>query len=200
MKKVYLPLLLMLAVLSFSACKKVSSQEELQKIRTLEEQLKANRKQSTGQAIRPDMDLLKKLGESYVAFADEYPEAPETPEFLFRAGELYSNELKDMPKALSLFEKIYSQYPDHETAPNALFFTGYLYHNNLGDLVRAEKTYKEFIQKYPTHKMREHAEFELETLGMPIGDVMKKIMGGDSTTTTQDSLPQQGQNAPGAAH
>jgi tetratricopeptide (TPR) repeat protein len=189
MKKVYLPLLLMIAVMLASGCKKVSSQEDLQKIRSLEEQIKANRKESTGQAIRPDMQLLKELGEAYVKFADEYPEAPETPEFLFRAGELYSNELNDMPKALALFEKIYTQYPDHETAPNALFFTGYLYHNNLGDLVKAEKTYKDFIQKYPTHKMREHAEFELETLGMPIGDVMKKIMGEDSAKAALDSLP-----------
>lgn len=190
MKKLYFPtFILVITLLSATACKKVSSQEDLQKIRAMEEQLKSNRKENTGQAMRPDNQLLKDLAESYVKFSESYPEAPETPEFMFRAGELYSNELADMPKALSLFEKIYTQYPDHETAPNALFFTGYLYHNTLGDLVKAEKTYKEFIEKYPNHKMTEHAKFELRTLGMPINEVMKQIMGEDSAAKALDSLP-----------
>lgn len=185
--KIQVLALIIVAFVLQTGCKKVSSQEELQKVRELEESVKANRKEAMGNNSRPDQNMLVKLGESYVAFADAYPEAPETPEFLFRAGELYSNELHDLPKALTLFEKIYKNHPDHETAPNALFFTGYLYNNNLGDLEKAKASYNDFLKKYPSHKMAPHAQFELDNLGIPISEVVKNIIGKDSTAKNTDS-------------
>ncbi|MEM7039487.1 MAG: hypothetical protein AAF570_21110, partial [Bacteroidota bacterium] len=55
------------------------------------------------------------------------------------------------------------------------------YNNSMQDLVSAERYYKEFIEKYPKHNMAPHAEFELQSLGMPIEDVFNKILSTDST-------------------
>ncbi|MEM7040195.1 MAG: hypothetical protein AAF570_24720, partial [Bacteroidota bacterium] len=98
------------------ACKKVSSHQDLEKITELEKQADASREAAGAGKVEVDTALLGKLGNAYLDFAGKYAEAPETPEFLFRAGELYSNELKNFRKAIEVFERNYKQYPEHETA------------------------------------------------------------------------------------
>jgi tetratricopeptide (TPR) repeat protein len=163
-----------------AGCKKVSSRQDLEKIQALEKKADSNREAAGTGAAALDSSLLSELGKAYLDWADRYPSAPETPEFLFRAGELYSNELQDFPKAIEVFKRDYQNYPEHETAANALFFIGYLYNNSLHDLQKAEQYYKEFLDKYPSHNMAKHAQFELESLGMTPDQVFAKIMKGDS--------------------
>lgn len=180
-------LFLLWGCLGIMACQKVSSRQDLEKIQELEKKAEANREAASMGTAKLDDALLKSLGESYVKWADNYPEAPETPEFLFRAGELYSNELQDFPRAIEVFERDYQGYPAHETAANALFFIGYLYNNSLHDLPKAERYYKEFLEKYPNHNMARHAEFELESLGMSPDEVFEKILKNESQNP--DSMP-----------
>jgi tetratricopeptide (TPR) repeat protein len=162
------------------ACKKVSSRQDLEKIQALEKKADSNREAAGMGAAALDTALLAELGRAYLDWANRYPSAPETPEYLFRAGELYSNELQDFPKAIEVFKRDYQNYPEHATAANALFFIGYLYNNSLHDLGKAEAFYREFLEKYPGHNMAKHAEFELESLGMTPDEVFAKIMKGDS--------------------
>lgn len=170
-----------------AGCNKVSSRKELKKIRELEEQASQNREAALTSREKLDLELLESLAGTYVAFVDSYPEAPETPDFLFRAGELYSNELNNIPLAISLFERIYDEFPRHKTAPNALFFSGYLYHNTLKNLTLAEQAYQKFLELYPEHNMARHAEFELQSLGMSVEEVLEKIINQDSGRVVQDS-------------
>ncbi len=172
----------------FSACQKISSRQDLEKIQGLEKKADVNREAASMGAANLDKALLTDLGKAYLDWADRYPAAPETPEFLFRAGELYSNELQDFPKAIEVFQRDYQNYPDHKTAANALFFIGYLYNNSLHDLAKAEQFYKEFLTKYPAHNMAKHAQFELESLGMTPDQVFEKIMAGDSIPVNSDSV------------
>lgn len=173
-----------------TACQKISSRQDLEKIQALEKKADSNRESASKGTDKLDFELLSSLGKAYIDWADHYPAAPETPEFLFRAGELYSNELTDIPKAIEAFKRDYQNYPLHKTAANALFFIGYLYHNSLQDLPNAEKYYKEFLEKYPDHNMAKHAQFELESLGMSPEDVFDRIMKPDSTTGSTDTFPQ----------
>jgi tetratricopeptide (TPR) repeat protein len=168
------------AVLAIVACQKVSSRQDLENIQTLESKADTNRQAASMGRANLDLGLLNQLGDAYVKWAENYPDASETPEFLFRAGELYSNELRDFPKAIEMFEKDYTRYPQHKTAANALFFIGYLYHNSLNDLEKAKKYYEEFLAKYPEHNMAKDAKFELESLGMTPELLYEKIMGKDS--------------------
>jgi TolA-binding protein len=179
-------MMLLLAATTLIACQKISSKQDLEKIEAMEAKADANREAASMGKAQLDLKLLGELGDSYLAWADQYPQAPETPEFLFRAGELYSNELQDFPKAIEVFERDYKGYPDHETAANALFFIGYLYNNSLHDLPKAEQFYKEFLAKYPQHNMAKHAEFELSSLGMSADELFDKILGQEKDGT--DSL------------
>jgi tetratricopeptide (TPR) repeat protein len=172
-----------------ASCQKISSRQDLEKIQSLEKKADGNRESASMGAANLDTSLLASLGKAYLDWADRYPAAPETPEFLFRAGELFSNELQDFPKAIEVFQRDYQNYPDHKTAANALFFIGYLYNNSLHDIAKAEQYYKEFLAKYPAHNMAKHAQFELESLGMTPDQVFEKIMSGDSLAGSGDSLP-----------
>jgi tetratricopeptide (TPR) repeat protein len=180
-------ILITTASLAFVSCQKISSRQDLEKIQALEKKADANREASSVGGAQLDVALLGELGVAYTDWADHYPDAPETPEFLFRAGELYSNELQDFNKAIEAFGRDYKNYPDHETAANALFFIGYLYNNSMHDIVKAEQYYKEFIAKYPKHNMAKHAQFELESLGMTPDEVFAKIIQKDSLSGDSDA-------------
>lgn len=189
MEKNYVICLVLLIVLASATtgCKKVSSRQDLENIQALEK--KAEQERANLILGEADTSLLGELGRAYISFADNYPEAPETPEFLFRAGELYSNDLGNMKRAVSIFKRNYQSYPDHETAANALFLLGYLNHNVLQDLVQAEKYYKEFLEKYPEHKMSQTAEFELTHLGKSPEEVFKSFIENSDSASTDTTLP-----------
>jgi tetratricopeptide (TPR) repeat protein len=180
--------LILLMSLTQVACKKVSSHEDQEKIHELEKLADESReKANTGQAPL-DTVLLAQLGAAYMDYAKTYPQAAEAPEYLFRAGEVYSNELKDFRKAIDAFERNYKKYPNHETAANALFFIGYLYNNSVSDIAKAESFYEEFLDKYPNHNLAPHAEFELKSLGMSMEEVFSKLIGQDSSAVA-DTVP-----------
>ncbi len=177
-KKYFIALALVyLGATFFTGCKKVSSREDLEKIHTMEK--RANKERERLMSGQADTSLIGELGRAYIVYADNYPQAAETPEFLFRAGELYSNDLGNMERAIRTFKRNYQEYPDHETAANALFLIAYLYHNVMQNLVQAEKHYKEFLNKYPTHKMSQTAEFELSHLGKSAEEVFREFIQPD---------------------
>ena len=187
MKKMHRLFWLLAVTVAFTGCKKVSSRQDLDKIHALE--IKADEgRRMTKKGWDPNADFIE-LGKAYGQFANNYPNAPETPEFLFRAGELYSNELQDPQKAIEMFQLNHERYPEHETAGNALFFVAYLYNNSLHDLAKAEKYYKEFLDKYPDHKLATSAKFELESLGMPVDDVFEHLVTPDSAESASPTNP-----------
>jgi tetratricopeptide (TPR) repeat protein len=184
------PLILILLLgLTVVGCQKVDSHKDQERIRDLEKLADDSRDQANrGQGVL-DTAVLGELGRAYLSFAQNYPQAVEAPEYLFRAGEVYSNELKDFPKAIGAFEKNFRDYPNHETAGNALFFVGYLYNNSLGDIKKARESYEEFLEKYPGHKLAPDAKFELKSLGMSMEDVFNQLIRQDSSAGN-DSLSQ----------
>lgn len=176
------------AVLLVWGCEKVSSSKDLDEIHKTEELAEENRRQSEIGKAELDTELLTQLADDYISFADKYPQSPETPELIFRAGEIHANQLGKTGKAIQLYERIYEKYPDHENAPTALFLSGYLYNNVLHDQINAEKTFKEFIEKYPDHNMYLSAKFELESLGKPIDEVFDMLIRqGDKDEAGKDS-------------
>ncbi len=93
-------------------------------------------------------------------------EAESAPEDLFRAAELYEQDIQRVDRALALYQRIVEQYPNHERAADALFKQGYLYHNVLQDLPQAEVAYRTFLERYPQHNLAPSAQEELKYLGI----------------------------------
>lgn len=183
MKQGYFYLFAVLFLFAFG-CNKISSKEEVKKIQELEGKVNEARLTPGPKNSEP----FKKLAESYVNFVDKYPQAPESPDYLFKAGELYSQELGQLDRAIELFSRNYEQYPNHETAAHALFLKAYLFNNSLRDLVNAEKTYKVFLDKYPDHELARSAKFELDQLGIPDDELLRRLQGvinGDSVAVEQ---------------
>lgn len=110
----------------------------------------------------------------YTAFAKEFPEAKETPEYLFKAGDMAMN--LNMPrKAIKVFDQILLDYPDYEKAPQCLFLKGYVYENNLGDLQKAKQIYEEFLEKYPEDEFADDAEVSIKNLGKSPEELIKEF-------------------------
>jgi outer membrane protein assembly factor BamD (BamD/ComL family) len=115
-------------------------------------------------------DLIK----LYVSFADEFPDAKESPEYLFKAGDLAMN--LNMPqKAIQVFDRILKTYPEYVKAPQCMFLKGYVYENEIGDLNAAKKIYEDFIAKYPDDEFSDDAAVSIKNLGKSPEELIKEF-------------------------
>jgi tetratricopeptide (TPR) repeat protein len=92
------------------------------------------------------------------------PDLPDAPEYLHRAAET-ARTLRDIPKAISLYDWIIERYPNHQRGATSLFLKAFTYDNDLKNFEEARKYYEEFLQKYPNNEFVESAKFLLENLG-----------------------------------
>lgn len=166
----------LLLLVAGMGCEKVSSGKDLELIKELEESAEAIRKKGVASVTEEDSKVLVDLEAAYVSFADQYPDAAETPEFLFRAAEINGNELGKVGPSIKLYERIAKDYPKSKSAPTALFLAGYAYHNTLHDLIRAEKAFRQFLEAYPAHELSPIAQQELSTLGKPVKDILEELL------------------------
>ena len=175
MRRLSIILLILIELGAFVSCSRDTFTEETQRIEALENRLQMS---DLGTKVVDDEALLAdaaELGERYVKFADQYPDAVETPEYLYRAGELYYHDLNDLPTAIHLLERNYQEYPNHETAPHAMFLIAYLYHNVQKNLIKAQEMYNTFLNTYPDHQMAAAARFEIRQLGVPDQEILNNI-------------------------
>jgi outer membrane protein assembly factor BamD (BamD/ComL family) len=158
----------------------------------MEEKADEFRKLSDKEKGEATENALEELEKAYVDFADRYPQAPETPEFIFRAAEVNGNELGKIGRSIQLYERIAKDYPQSASASTALFLAGYSYHNTLHDLIRAEKAFKSFLERYPNHELAPAAQHELSTLGKPVKEILDELTkdkGWDSVMKRDTNHP-----------
>ena len=53
-----------------------------------------------------------------------------------------------------------------------MFLIGYLYNNELHNLDSASAAYKRYLAKYPNDQYASSAQFELNTLGKPMEEIL----------------------------
>ncbi len=111
---------------------------------------------------------------AYDEYASLYPQDPETPDFLFKAGEVSLGLGKPL-KSMAYFKKVYDMYPAFERAPYCLFLQAYVLDNHLNDDVRAGEIYADFMKKYPDHPMAKDAEFSILHLGKSDEELIKEF-------------------------
>lgn len=92
------------------------------------------------------------------------PDLPNAPEYLHRAAET-ARTLRDIPKAISLYDWIINRYGDTPRGATALFLKAFTYDNDLKDFEKARTYYEEFLAKHPNNEFAESAKFLLENLG-----------------------------------
>lgn len=143
-------------------------QEQQDHITGLEESL------FSGEAGRINMNKANELILAYRSFAEDYPDDPLAPEYLFKAGDMAMN-LNKPREAVQIFDRILNNYPDYEKIPQSLFLKGYIYENQLRDLTTAKKIYEEFLERFPEDEFADDAEMSIRNLGKSPEELIREF-------------------------
>ncbi len=166
-KKNYLFVVLMIGLLAILSCTSPQGKKEAA-IKTLETELFSDESKMIDRSKAGDLIQL------YVSFADEFSDAKESPEFLFKAGDMAMN--LGMPqKAIQVFDRILKDYPEFKKAPQCLFLKAYVYENEIGDLNAAKKIYEDFIAKYPDDEFADDAAVSIKNLGKSPEELIREF-------------------------
>ena len=140
--------------------------------------------QLTSESLR---DYTKKLNEAgnygaaargYSMWLEKYPDDPLAPSMTYDLAELYHKQIRDLIRAVELYDQVVKKYPNSPFAPKALFSEGYVYANELKNYDKARTIYKAFLASYPEHEMVPSVKFELKYLGKSIEEIpeLKHLM------------------------
>lgn len=121
-----------------------------------------------------DKSLAQELINKYIEFADAYPNDPETPATLFKAGDMSMN-LNMSQQAIQIFDRIMKEYPNYDKTPQCLFLKGYIYENDFRDLQKAKEIYEDFLVKYPDDDFADDAEISIKNLGKSPEDLIREF-------------------------
>lgn len=113
------------------------------------------------------------------------PDLPNAPEYLHRAAET-ARTLRDIPKAITLYDWIIDRYPNHPRGATSLFLKAFTFDNDLKDFENARVYYEEFLKKYPNNEFEESAKFLLENLGKS-EEELKQILEQKSKQNAQQA-------------
>lgn len=169
----------------FAACKGQPDEKKALQLKITEAENAFTQKNNT----TFDPVSAKNAVDAYEAYTAKLPDAPETPTYLFKAGELYRS-LKQFDKAFAAYERILAQYSAYEKAPHSLFLIGFTYENDVKDLDKAKEAYERFLKTYPNHELADDVQFSLGNLGKSPDEIIKafseKNAGNNPNTTTNN--------------
>jgi tetratricopeptide (TPR) repeat protein len=111
------------------------------------------------------------------------PTLPKGPDYLHRAAET-ARTLREIPKAISLYDWIIQKYPADPQASTSLFLKAFTYDNDLKQFEKAGYLYNEYLTKYPTGEFAESAKFLLDNLGKSEEELLK-MLKKDTTEMVQ---------------
>lgn len=110
----------------------------------------------------------------YVEYADQNPEDPESPEYLFKASDISMN-LNRPQKTIELFDRILVSYPTYSKTPSALFLKAFVYEDQLQDYDAAREYYTLFMETYPDSEFADDAEISLKNLGKSPEELIREF-------------------------
>ena len=111
-----------------------------------------------------DENKTLELVNSYIEYADKFPEDTNSVNYLFKAADISMN-LLDPNRSIRLFDRIMTEYPDYIKIPHCLFLKGYVYENSLRNLDAAKALYLAFLDRYPQHEFADDVAISLQHLG-----------------------------------
>ena len=121
----------------------------------------------------------------YSLWLERYSEDPLAPSMTYDLAELYHKHIRDLIRAVELYDAVAQKYSASSFAPKALFSEGYVYANELKNFDKARSIYQTFLTAYPEHEMVPSVEFELKYLGKTIEEIpeLKHLMSGKTAET-----------------
>jgi outer membrane protein assembly factor BamD (BamD/ComL family) len=124
---------------------------------------------------------------SYVRFADKYPEHDSSVRYLFSAARV-SVKANKVLQGTRLFERVATQYPnDTVYGPDALIIAG-LNYSKIPDIANAKKMYDQFLRQYPKHRRYAEVAIMAEEVGMSEEQQMERFWKRFEATRIEDSI------------
>ncbi len=106
----------------------------------------------------------KELVQEYLNYAENHKDAPDAPDYLYKAADLSLN-INEGRQSLELYNRIIYQYPQYQKVPECLFLMGYIHENYFQELGKAKAIYEQFLARYPDHDFADDAQISIENLG-----------------------------------
>lgn len=121
-----------------------------------------------------DYSTANSLIAAYADYAKNFPDDPQTPEYLFKAGRI-ATTMRQSKQAIDFYKTVYTKYPDFNKAPDALFLQGFVYESQLNDTAKAKAVYSEVIEKYPKTRLAEDARASIDNMGKSPEELIKEF-------------------------
>lgn len=151
---------------ALSACKS-NQEKEYDEIVKLEKELFGDRSELNDSIARI---FLQKSD----VFIKAYKEDPNTPELLFKTGEVL-NGLQSYNFAIRKFQEVFLRYPKSNKAAESIFICGFIYENNLQNYEEAGNYYRKFLREYPNNPFAKDAKIALENLGKTPEEMVREF-------------------------
>lgn len=111
---------------------------------------------------------------TYINFANKYPQHEKSVDFLFRAASRSMKAHKEL-QGIKLYERIANTYKNDTLAPEALICAGIGY-AGMRDPVNAKRLYDQFIATYPKHPRIEEVKMWSETAFMSEEELQNRFL------------------------
>lgn len=118
------------------------------------------------------------VSNEFIATCEMYglmlPNDEKSPDLLYEAART-AGYIRSFPKAVELYEWVYSSYPDYDKASQAIFMMAFTYDNEMRNVTKAKTLYEEFLKKYPTDDFADDAQVLLQNLGKSEEEILKNL-------------------------
>lgn len=138
----------------------------LQQITSLEKELYASEVLNEEKA--------KKMVSLYEQYYQFYHRYPETPDFLFKAGEITEN-INQPYRSINFYTRCYEEYPQFKYAAECLFRMANLYDYKLSNYIKAKALYEEVKVQYPKSQMAKDADAAIQLMGKSDQQLIKEF-------------------------
>lgn len=147
--------------------KEVPGREDLLKqIATMEKELFASETLNEAKA--------KKMISLYEQYYQNYHKYPETPDFLFKAGEIAEN-INQPYRAINFYTDCYENYPAFKLSAECLFRMANLYDYKLSNYIKAKALYEEVKERFPKSPMAKDADAAIKLMSKSDQDMIKEF-------------------------
>ncbi|HXB42021.1 MAG TPA: hypothetical protein VNZ49_15875 [Bacteroidia bacterium] len=121
-----------------------------------------------------NQDKAKKMVSLYELYYQNYHKYPETPDFLFKAGEITEN-INQPYRAIKFYTECYEEYPAFKFSAECLFRMANLYDYKLNNYIKAKALYEEVKVQFPKSPMAKDADAAIKLMTKSDQDMIKEF-------------------------
>jgi tetratricopeptide (TPR) repeat protein len=116
----------------------------------------------------------KKIVSLYETYYQNYHKYPETPDFLFKAGEITEN-INQPYRSINFYTHCYEEYPAFKYSAECLFRMANLYDYKLSNYIKAKALYEEVKTQFPKSPLAKDADAAIKLMSKSDQDMIREF-------------------------